>query len=194
MSVFFEHTYRDGTSVRFLTKPFEPAKKEVPTIEFNFVQGGALRTLNTRLYDADEKKEFTQEFYDAVGKYLGKDGNAALELAVGVAGATQVVHKELNVGNKTIGQGKAVVYAKNQRTGDSGVIAAEVPPKLPTSTEVIIPVVKPVVLGVDVLGAKKPRKKFTPKKKICSDCGNEYMPKGNAQVRCDDCRRKKKAG
>jgi len=115
MSVYFEHTFRDGTSVRFLTKPFEPAKKEVPTIEFNFVQGGALRTLNTRLYDADEKKEFAGDFCLAVMKYL--DWNRELKTS-GNATFLQ------NVGDKIIGEGEAVVYGSNEQTNESGVIAA----------------------------------------------------------------------
>ena len=77
--VFFEHVFKDGTSVRFLTKPFEPAKREVPTIEFNFVQGGSMKSLNTRLYDHDKNEDFTQPFYVGIGKYLDSLSQKALE-------------------------------------------------------------------------------------------------------------------
>jgi len=162
MPVYFEHTYRDGTSVRFLTKPFEPAKKEVPTIEFNFVQGGALRTLNTRLYDADEKQDFAQEFYDAVGKYLGKDGDKVEPETADVAGTTN--GGVANVGGKIVAADEAVFYPENVQFSE--------------------PNIKPVPV-------EKPKKKFNLKKKKCIDCGNEYMPTSGAQQRCDECKRKR---
>jgi len=82
MSVYLDHRFKDGSSIRFLTKPFEPAKKEVPTIEFNFPQGGVMKTLNARLYDVDVKTDFARELYQALAQYLikGKKSPSAVEL------------------------------------------------------------------------------------------------------------------
>jgi len=115
-ATYFEHEYKDGSSVRVLMMPFKLAKKEVPTLELHFNASGRMRNLSIRLFDTDGDKNLVPELYKGLGDYLK---NAGLLLEDVTEDATEHITEEINKPPKKKLNNKVCVGCGNVYTPNS---------------------------------------------------------------------------
>ena len=72
--VVYQHKFNNGEVIRVCDRPFPEVKKEVLTIEFEYVRGGAIKTQFARLYDFDTGEDLGKSLFEALKERYGVKG------------------------------------------------------------------------------------------------------------------------